>query len=147
MQRVRCAYAECQAAKSAVGGGVRVRADNQQPRLRQAKLWRNHMHDALLRMKRTKVRQAIRLGIALKTLKHSANRQVSNSLHSRAAMVGLHVMISTGQHLMRSMHGPTSLQHGVERMTSTLMEQQVIAVKQMLPHNFGDLMAPPDLVK
>jgi len=48
---------------------------------------------------------------------------------------------------MRSVYGATGRQHGIERMTSTFMEQQVIAVKQMLADNFGDLMAPPDLVK
>ena len=89
----------------------------------------------------------MRLGIALKTLKQSADRQVSDGLYARAAVVGLHVMISAGQHLMRSMHSPTGRRHGIERMTSTFMEQQVIAVKQMLAHNLGDLMAPPDLVK
>jgi hypothetical protein len=62
-------------------------------------------------------------------------------------VVGLHVMIGAGQHLMRSVHGATGCRHGIEGMTSSFMEQQVIAVKQVLADNFSDLVAPPDLVK
>src|SRR5688572_31480421 len=83
-------------------GGVRIRAADEQSRLRDALLGRHDVQDALPRIVDAEERDAMRSGVRMKLLHHVADLGNGDALDALLAAGGRHVMIGERENLLRS---------------------------------------------
>ena len=146
--RLGGADTEGERAECAVGGGVRVRADHEEPRLGEPQLGRDHVENPLVRVVDPEVPDAVPPGVSRKPLDHSPDRGVRNAGGAEAAPGSGNVVIGEGEDLAGPRHLAPVDRHLVERMPRTLVDEAPVDVEQGVPvPSDGDRVTIPDLVE
>ena len=141
MQRIGRADAEGEASKCAVGGGVGIRAGDQEAGLGNAELRRDHVQDSLVRIVVADVLQVVLAGIALKPFDHVANGRVGNGGEALVAIPCLHVMIGASDDLLRAVNAAAALLQVVEGVAGAFVQKQIVHVDETLALDLGHLVA------
>ena len=137
------ADAEGQRPEGAVGGGVRVAADDRHARLGDAQLGADHVHDALAGGADRVDRHAELRAVVLERLDlHAAEVVGDLGRHLRA--VGRHVVVGGGQRAVGPAHRPPGQAQGLEGLRAgDLVHQVEVDVEERVGH----LVGAPDLVE
>ena len=130
MRHLGAADAEGERAHRAVGRGVAVAADQQQPRLGQPRFRTDDVDDALARPAQAKVADAVLGAVARQGLDQSAAARVGDLLHP--ARVGRHVVVRHGEGAVGRVRLEPAPPQRVEGGGRALMHEVAIDIEQGL---------------